>query len=133
MKNFFIISFLTFFSISAIAETNLRCEFLQTNENRDYGYKHAFRAPIIKISYQEGSKLFLNGLRPSGEVMYGDDTINFTDIRGNFRDDHRIDKKFLIYTKKVFHKLLKEIIDGEIVHERFVYRYIDEYICTKIN
>lgn len=133
MKKLFIISFLTFFSISAIAETNLRCEFLNTATFGDHGYDLVGRAPIIKISYQEGSKLFLNGLRPSGEVIYGDDTINFTDIRNGFRDEHRIDKKFLTYTKRVFKKLVKDIIDGEIVYEGSEYRYMDEYICTKIN
>ena len=126
MKKLFIISFLTFFSISAIAETNLRCKFYKVCE--DEKCTSRVLEDYIQLVYSDswfGKKISLNSKNYTEKAQFLDDVIKFDD--------------YIFYKKSNLLRYEKRYPEGkESQNRRYFgksefYTAIEEYICTVIN
>ena len=153
MKKILLVSSLLFLSISAIAETNLRCEFKETlvrkapkggdpNLHKEIA-ELSKPEEIIHISYHEGffsNKLKSDSFEIDGEinferdVSFGNSKIIFTDRHTSTgKIEHEIHKQFLTYTKKAFHILAFFLLDEDEDEEKQNWSAKHEYLCIKLN
>lgn len=142
MKKIFIISFLTFFSISAIAETNLRCEFNRSCSDKsctDYTFKNFTNNSPVNISYHEGffsNKLTYNSSEVQGNIWFEEKTIIFFSHNDEERltFHHKIDKQNLIYFNTVLENKVTDFIEGMPIFNGMPdFRIRHVYLCTKID
>ena len=132
MKKLLLISFLTFFSISAIAETSLRCKFFKKCE--DGKCTNDVNESYVQLVYEESwlfeNKLTYNSIDFSDRAEFNDDYIKFgtdSSIRSYYYKKSKILKTEYRYRNA--QKSENKYIFG---HERF-YKSVDEFICTEIN
>ena len=155
MKKLLLVSSLLFLSISATAETNLRCEFKETlvreapaggNPNLHEGIAELTKPEeIIHISYQEGFfswKLKSDSFKTDREMFRGRD-ISFGKTKIIYTDEsntiakvkHEIHKQFLTYTKIVINRVLLAFslngVDEDKEEQEWSAKH--EYLCIKLN
>ena len=132
MKKLLLISFLTFFSISAIAETSLRCKFYKACE--DSKCSNDVNEAYVQLVYEE-SWLFGN------KIVYKD--IDYTPYAKFY--DHHIEFGFTESSKKTYYKKTKILITRYRHNKKqksqnmFIFGHktyttsSSEFICTEIN
>lgn len=131
MKKLFLVSSLLFLSISAIAETNLRCEFYKICNAESCTSLENYKE-IVNISYQYGifsqDTVTINENEAIYNADFGDKKIIFSSQKDNILFRHVINKQFLSY-KRTQIDLNNKSQFGE------AYRLIqeEEFICTKLN
>lgn len=149
MKKILLVSSLLFLSITAIAESNLRCEFHKSSvelkgiQQRDISYykkivESTKSEKIIHISYQDSffsNKLKSDSFEVDRDISSGNTKITFTEKSPPFstKIEHEIHKQFLTYTKKVFRRYGTGVrLSGEDEPEiPLIAKH--EYLCTKLN
>ncbi|MDC3078465.1 hypothetical protein OA404_01050 [SAR86 cluster bacterium] len=133
MKKLLIISFLTLFSISAIAETNLRCEFYETcTKALNQCSKNKELNEIVNISFHEG--FFLNKITYNENLIedatFGDKEIIFENANpgDKFKVKHIINKPFHTYKR-----LLIDTEKNMLIADYNFEISTTLFLCTKLN
>ena len=128
MKKLLLISFLTFFSISAIAETSLRCKFYKTCEDLECTDK--VQEDYSQLVYSDGQFLFgkkisLNGKDYTEKAQFLEDIIRF--------DKYTFYKKSNLLKGILVNRKPKESRNEFLFGKKNYTFGTDEYICTEIN
>ena len=140
MKKLLLISFLTFFSISAIAEDNFRCKYYKycegeieprcsTNVNEAY----------VSVAVDEGwftNKIFIDG----NSFPYSKFNKNYIETWTDYTLQHRFDRVSLVLVTR--HGI--DLINNPAMVESFLnesklnpgtkrYVWSEHFLCTKLN
>mgnify|MGYP001166908516 CR=1 FL=1 len=132
MKKILLISFLTFFSISSLAETSLRCKYYKFCEDNSCtsSVQEAYKQLVYDESWLFGNKLFLQDVNYSVDAKYYDDYIEFgkiSTIQHIFYKKSKILKTPFSFSSP--QKSENQFVFGSPTYNKERY----EYICTEIN
>ena len=146
MKKLLIISFLTFFSISAIAEDKYRCKFFQGCEDQKCTTKVTVGYSSLIVN--EGwfsNELFYNNKDVSKNTLFGENTLHWGIYSKKNFDDEVVAGKFYKYAMQYKFDKTTSVLRGYIsyrepqeskirprVDKPYMYREW-QYLCDKVN
>ncbi len=132
MKKLLLISFLTFFSISAIAETSLRCKFYKACE--DSKCSNDVNESYVQLVYEEswlfGNKIIYKDIDYTNYAKFYDHHIEFGFTSSSMKTYYK--KTKILKTRYSYNKLQKSQNMYIFGHKTYS-RSSSEFICTEID